>query len=97
MTIQRAISRILINSRREESAGRASIHKVSRGESEAIKVQESMPINLWTRDFSGERLLPALIKTYQFQAKHRYLMILFPPVLKGSADLDVRFLSEKVP
>ena len=72
-------------------------HKVSMGESEAIKVQESIPISLWTRDFRGERLLPALIKTYQFEANHRYLMIFFPPVLRGSADLDVRFLSEKVP
>jgi len=73
------------------------IHKVSMGESEAIKVQKSMPISLWARDFRGKRLLPALIKTYQFEAKHRYLMILFPLVLRGSADLDVRFLSEKVP
>lgn len=71
--------------------------KVSMGESGAIKVQKSMPISLWTRDFRGERLLPALIKTYQFEANHRYLMIFFPPVLRGSADLDVRFLSEKVP
>ena len=71
--------------------------KVSMGESEAIKVQKSMPISLWTRDFRGERLLPALIKTYQFEANHRYLMIFFPPVLRGSVDLDVRFLSEKVP
>ena len=71
--------------------------KVNRGKSEAIKVQESMPISLWTPDFRGERLLPALIKTYQFQANHRYLMIFFPPVLRGSVDLDVRFLSEKVP
>jgi len=71
--------------------------KVNVGESEAIKVQKSMPISLWTRDFRGERLLPALIKTYQFQANHRYLMIFFPPVLRGSVDLDVRFLIEKVP
>ena len=71
--------------------------KVSMGESEAIKVQKSMPISLWTRDFRGERLLPALIKTYQFEANHRYLMIFFPPVLRGSADLDVRFLSDKTP
>ncbi len=71
--------------------------KVNVGESEAIKVQKSMPISLWTRDFRGERLLPALIKTYQFQANHRYLMIFFPPVLRGSVDLDVRFLSDKAP
>ena len=73
------------------------IHKVNKGESEAIKVQESMPISLWTPDFRGERLLPALIKTYQFEANHRYLMVFFPPVLRGSVDLDVRFLSENMP
>ena len=71
--------------------------KVNMGESEAIKVQKSMPISLWIRDFRGERLLPALIKTYQFEANHRYLMIFFPPVLRGSVDLDVRFLSENMP
>ena len=53
-----------------------------------------MPINLWTPDFSGERLLLTLIKTYQFQANNRYLIIFFPPVLRGFAELDVRFLSE---
>ena len=71
--------------------------KVNVGESEAIKVQKSMPISLWTREFRCERQLPALIKTYQFQANHRYLMIFFPPVLRGSVDLDVRFLSDKAP
>ena len=70
--------------------------KIERGESDSIKVQESLPVNLWTRDFSGERLLPALIKTYRFEPNHRYLMIFFPPVLRGSSDLDTRFLSEKL-
>ncbi|HKK18915.1 MAG TPA: hypothetical protein VJ952_09580 [Opitutales bacterium] len=70
--------------------------KLNRGESDSFRVQESLPINLWTRDFSGERLLPALIKTYSFEANHRYLMIFFPPVLRGSSDLDVRFLEEVV-
>lgn len=70
--------------------------KIERGESASIKVQESLPVNLWTRDFSGERLLPALIKTYRFEPNQRYLMIFFPPVLRGSSDLDTRFLSEKV-
>jgi hypothetical protein len=86
-----------ISGKELESSLEAKRVKVNMGESEAIKVQKSMPISLWARDFSGERLLPALIKTYQFEAKHRYLMILFPLVLRGSADLDVRFLSEKVP
>lgn len=66
------------------------------GQSGRFRVQESLPVNLWTRDFSGERLLPALIKTYRFQPNHRYLMIFFPPVLRGSVDLDVRFIAESV-
>ena len=70
--------------------------KLSAGESGSYRVQESLPINLWSRDFSGETLLPALIKTYHFNPDHRYLMIFFPPVLRGSVDLDVRFLSEAV-
>lgn len=70
--------------------------KLQRGESNTFRVQESLPVNLWTRDFSGERLLPALIKTYSFEANHRYLMIFFPPVLRGSSDLDVRLLEEVV-
>ncbi len=70
--------------------------KLSAGESGSYRVQESLPINLWARDFSGEKLLPALIKTYHFTPDHRYLMIFFPPVLRGSVDLDVRFLSEAV-
>jgi len=86
-----------ISGKELEGSPEAKRVKVNMGESEAITVRESMPISLWTRDFRGERLLPALIKTYQFQANHRYLMIFFPPVLRGSADLDVRFLSEKVP
>lgn len=70
--------------------------KLNKGESNSFRVQESLPVNLWTRDFSGERLLPALIKTYSFKADHRYLIIFFPPVLRGSSDLDVRFLEEAV-
>lgn len=70
--------------------------QIGPGESDTIPVQESLPLNLWARDFSGERLLPALIKTYRFDRNHRYLIIFFPPVLKGSPDLDVRFLAESV-
>lgn len=66
------------------------------GESNSYRVQESLPINLWARSFDGEKLLPALIKTYKFNPNHRYLMIFFPPVLRGSIDLDVRFLSEAI-
>ncbi len=66
------------------------------GESDSYRAQESLPINLWARNFDGDKLLPALIKTYRFDPNHRYLMIFFPPVLRGSADLDVRFLNEAV-
>ncbi len=51
-------------------------------------------MNLWARGFDGKKLLPALIKTYRFRPDHRYLMILFPPALRGSVDLDVRLLDE---
>ncbi|MEM8867237.1 MAG: hypothetical protein AAGC73_03120 [Verrucomicrobiota bacterium] len=67
---------------------------LSAGESGSFRVQESLPVNLWTREFDGEKLLPALVKTYQFQKNHRYLIIFFPPVLRGSVDLDTRFLVE---
>lgn len=66
------------------------------GESDSYRVQESLPVNLWTRDYAGEKLLPALIKTYKFKEDFRYLMIFFPPALTGSIDLDVRLLSELV-
>ncbi len=33
--------------------------KVNMGESEAIKVQKSMPISLWTRDFRGRTPTPS--------------------------------------
>lgn len=69
---------------------------IATGESNSHRVQESLPINLWARSFDGEKLLPALIKTYRFQPDHRYLMIFFPPVLRGSVDLDVRLLTESV-
>lgn len=69
---------------------------LSAGESDSYRIQESAPINLWTREFDGNELLPALIKTYHFDPEHRYLMIFFPPVLTGSVDLDVRFLAEAV-
>lgn len=70
--------------------------KVYLGVSDPYEVQQSLPMNLWTRDFRGERLLPALIKTYKIQSNHRYIMIFFPPALRGSCDLDVRFIAEYV-
>ena len=66
------------------------------GESEPFRIRESLRVSLWTPDLYGKKLLPAHIKNYRFKPNYRYLMILFPPVLKGSADADVRFLSESL-
>ena len=66
------------------------------GESEPFRISESLRIALKTPDFYGRKMLPAHTKNYQFKPNYRYLMILFPPVLKGSADADVRFLSESL-
>lgn len=64
------------------------------GESEYLPIQQSLPINLWSRANQSEKLLPALIKTYKFEAGKRYLLVFFPPVLRGSSDLDVRLLAD---
>ena len=66
------------------------------GESEPFRIRESLRVSLWTPDIYGQKLLPAHIKNYRFKPNYRYLMILFPPVLRGSADADVRFLSESL-
>ncbi|HAV13712.1 MAG TPA: hypothetical protein DCX06_09540 [Opitutae bacterium] len=89
---------VFLNFSGKDLAGLLEQERVSitRGESAPRSVQESLPMNLWARSFDGEKLLPALIKTYTFQPNHRYLMIFFPPVLRGSVDLDVRLLSESV-
>ena len=66
------------------------------GESDPFRIAESLPIVLRTPDHYGQKMLPAHIKNYRFKPNHRYLLILFPPVLKGSADADVRFISESL-
>lgn len=66
------------------------------GESEPFRIEERLKISLWTPGFYRQKMLPAHIKNYRFKPNHRYLMILFPPVLKGSADADVRFLAESL-
>ena len=66
------------------------------GKSEPFRISESLQIVLKTPDFYGQKVLTAHAKNYRFKSNHRYLMILFPPVLKGSADADVRFLSESL-
>ena len=64
------------------------------GESKPFRIAQNLRAVLKTPDIYGQKMLPAHIKNYRFKPNHRYLMILFPPVLKGSADADVRFLSE---
>jgi hypothetical protein len=66
------------------------------GESAPFRIAENLRIVLKTPGLYGRKMLPAHIKNYSFKPNHRYLMILFPPVLKGSADADVRFLSESL-
>jgi hypothetical protein len=66
------------------------------GESDPFRIAENLQIDLRTPDLYGQKMLPAHIKNYRFKPNHRYLMILFPPVLKGSADADVRFLIESL-
>ncbi|MGK0456070.1 MAG: hypothetical protein ACJAUA_000360 [Zhongshania aliphaticivorans] len=66
------------------------------GESEPFRIAENLRIVLKTPDLYGQKMLPAHIKNYRFKPNHRYLMILFPPVLRGSADADVRFLRESL-
>ena len=66
------------------------------GESKPFRIAQSLSAVLKTPDIYGQKMLPAHIKNYRFKPNHRYLMILFPPVLKGSADADVRFLRESL-
>jgi hypothetical protein len=66
------------------------------GESEPFRIAETMRIVLQTPDLYGSKLISAHVKNYSFKPNHRYLMILFPPVLKGSSDADVRFISESL-
>jgi hypothetical protein len=68
--------------------------QLNAGQSICHTVQQSLPINLWSRNLNGTELLPALIKTYHFDPNRRHLMIFFPPVLSGAVDLDVRCLSD---
>ena len=66
------------------------------GESDPFRISDRLRIALKTPDLYGQKMLPAHIKDYRFKQNHRYLMILFPPVLSGSADADVRFLRESL-
>jgi hypothetical protein len=66
---------------------------IGHGASGVFRAQERSALNLWMRGSNGDTLLQALTKTYHFKPNHRHLMIFFPPVLSGSADLDVRVLS----
>lgn len=70
---------------------------IGHGASACFGVQASIGMNLWMRGLNGNELLQALSKTYHFTPNNRHLLILFPPVLAGSADLDVRLISEALP
>lgn len=89
---------VFLNLSKMELSGDIEDKEISltRGESEPFRIAERLKINLWTPDIYRQKMLPAHIKNYHFKPNHRYLMILFPPVLKGSADTDVRFLSESL-
>ena len=89
---------VFLNLSKMELSGTIENKKISlaSGESEPLRIAESLRIVLKTPDLYGGKMLPAHIKNYRFEPNHRYLMILFPPVLKGSADVDVRFLSESL-
>jgi hypothetical protein len=71
--------------------------QLSHGASHPLHTQASMRINLWMPSSNGAELLQALAQTYHFERNHRYLLILFPPVLSGSADVDARLLSQARP
>ena len=76
--------------------GNTRIH-LGPGASGVFRAQERSALNLWMRGSNGNALLQALTKTYHFKPNHRHLLIFFPPVLTGSADLDVRVLSTALP
>lgn len=89
---------VFLNLSKMELSGTIENKKISlnSGESEPFRIAERLKISLWTPATYRQKMLPAHIKNYRFKPNHRYLMILFPPVLKGSADADVRFLSESL-
>ena len=89
---------VFLNLSRMKLSGTVGTRKINLapGESEPFRISDSLRIVLKTPDIYGQKMLPAHIKDYRFKPNHRYLMILFPPVLKGSADADVRFLSESL-
>lgn len=91
-------SLVFLNLAKMKLSGTVDNQKVNltAGESEPFRISNSLQIVLKTPDFYGQKMLPAHIKNYRFKRNHRYLMILLPPVLKGSADADVRFLSESL-
>ena len=89
---------VFLNLSKMKLSGTVGSQKVNfaPGESEPFRISDSLRIVLKTPDIYGQKMLPAHIKDYRFKPNHRYLMILFPPVLSGSADADVRFLRESL-
>lgn len=72
--------------------------QLSMGPSRPIAAPASAELRLWLW-LPGHNLqrLPGWIKRCHFSPGQRHLLILFPPVLSGSCDLDVRQLSEPLP
>lgn len=66
------------------------------GESPARPALGKRPLSLWMPNYNQTELLSALSRTFQFGPNQHHLMILFPPVLRSSSKLDVRFLSEHI-
>ena len=89
---------VFLNLSKMELSGTIENRKIdlAPGESEPFRISKSLRIVLKTPDLYGQKMLHAHIKTYRFKPNHRYLMIIFPPVLQGSSDADVRFISESL-
>ena len=90
-------SLVLLNLTGRELTGKIGKKRIqlNHGTSPKFKARKSIQINLWMRAKNGHDQLQALSKTYPFKAGNRNLILLFPPVLKGSADLDTRLLVER--
>mgnify|MGYP000686200335 CR=1 FL=1 len=67
--------------------------QIDHGASVALAAPQRVTVQLWMRGANRIDQLQALRHTYQCAPKQRSLLILFPPVLSGSAELDARLLS----
>ncbi|MFQ3223810.1 MAG: hypothetical protein ACI8Z5_000049 [Lentimonas sp.] len=69
--------------------------RIAIGESELVRVDGATPTKIWMQSNDRKRILQAHSKTYNFETGKRNLMILFPPVLRGSSSIDVRLLTDE--